>query len=116
MKLKALTEQYLEALKTDGKSERTLYTYGKDLEQILTFFGGEREVDSINKPEVGKFLKSDELLRLPNGKDRAPQTVKKTQRVLRMLLVYAVNHGLLNEAPLPKALVPTSESIAPDGK
>ena len=32
-------QAYLEHLRTQGKKERTLYTYGKDFEQIEAFFG-----------------------------------------------------------------------------
>lgn len=31
--------QYLEHLKQQQKSNRTLYTYGKDLEQVQLYFG-----------------------------------------------------------------------------
>ena len=80
---------YLEHLKGEGKKERTLYTYGKDFEQIEAFFGASRKLAGILAPHVGKFFRSDALLKLPSGKERSQPTVEKTKRVLRMFLVWA---------------------------
>ncbi|MHB1463367.1 MAG: hypothetical protein ACYC1M_18925 [Armatimonadota bacterium] len=93
---------YLEHLKTEGKSERTLYTYSQDAKQITAFFGDERKLTSILALHVGKFLKSDALLKLPSGRDRAVPTVTKTIRVLRMFLVWCVDQGHITKLPLPK--------------
>ena len=93
---------YLEQLKSEGKSERTIYTYSRDIEQIIGFFGAERRLTSILTPHVGKFLKSDALLKLPNGAERAEPTVRKTVRVLRMFLVWARDNRYIDKLPLPK--------------
>ena len=93
---------YLEHLKSEGKSERTIYTYNMDAKQITGFFGTERKLTSILSPHVGKFLKSDALLRLPNGTERAEPTVRKTVRVLRMFLIWARDNGYIEKLPLPK--------------
>ena len=42
MTLHAAAQAFLEHLRTQGKSERTLYTYGKDFEQLEAFFGSDR--------------------------------------------------------------------------
>ena len=97
-------QAYLEHLRTQGKKERTLYTYGKDFEQMEAFFGADRKLRTILPPHVGKFLKSDDLLRLPSGAERAKPTVDKTVRVLRMFLVWAKETGRLDKLPLPKDL------------
>jgi site-specific recombinase XerD len=94
--------EYLEHLRDRGKSERTLYTYRKDAEQITAFFGADRKLSGVLTPHVGKFLKSDALLRLPNRKERAEPTVRKTVRVLRMFLVWARDCGYIERVPLPK--------------
>ena len=94
--------EYLDYLKAEGKSERSLYTYGMDAKQIIAFFGTDRKLTSILTPHVGKFLKSDTLLKLPNGKCRADLTVKKTVRVLRMFLGWAQDKGYIASLPLPK--------------
>ncbi|MHB9038359.1 MAG: site-specific integrase [Armatimonadota bacterium] len=102
MTLAPTMDQYLEYLKVEGKSERTIYTYQKDAEQIIAFFGADRKLTSILTPHVGKFLKSDILLKLPNGGCRAELTVKKTVRVLRMFLLWAKDMGYIERPPLPK--------------
>ncbi len=94
--------EYLEYLRVEGKSERTIYTYSRDVEQIVEFFGVDRKLTSILTPHVGKFLKSDILLKLPNGKCRADLTVKKTVRVLRMFMLWSRDKGYITSVPLPK--------------
>lgn len=93
---------YMEHLRAEGKKERTLYTYGKDFEQIESFFGSERKLTAILTPHVGKFFKSDTLHKLPNGKERATPTAEKTRRVLRMFLIWAKETGRIDTLPLPK--------------
>jgi site-specific recombinase XerD len=100
-------EAYLDHLRQAGKKERTIYTYAKDLGQIEAFFGADKPLSAIRTPQVGKFLKSDALLKLPSGqggiqKPRAKPTVDKTVRVLRMFLVWAKETGLIQALPLPK--------------
>jgi site-specific recombinase XerD len=102
MTLGQAMDEYLEHLKDQEKSERTLYTYRRDAEQITAFFGADRKLSGILAPHVGKFLKSDALMRLPNGKERAEPTVRKTVRVLRMFFVWARDGGYIEKAPLPK--------------
>jgi site-specific recombinase XerD len=102
MTLRQAMDEYLEHLKERGKSERTLYTYARDAEQITAFFGADRKLSGILAPHVGKFLKSDALFRLPSGKERAEPTVRKTVRVLRMFLVWARDEGYIEKVPLPK--------------
>ncbi len=94
--------EYLDHLKAEGKSERSLYTYGMDAKQIIAFFGVDRKLTSILTPHVGKFLKSDILLKMPNGGCRAELTVKKTVRVLRMFLIWSRDRGYITSLPLPK--------------
>ena len=93
---------YLEYLKKEGKKEATIKTYQRDFEQIEAFFGADRELPSILPAHVGKFFKSDALLKLPSGKKRAKPTVDKTMRVLRMFLVWAMETGRIEKLPLPK--------------
>ncbi|MHB9038844.1 MAG: hypothetical protein ACYC64_19550 [Armatimonadota bacterium] len=94
--------EYLEHLKAEGNSDRTIYTYNMDAKQITEFFGADRKLTSILTPHVGKFLKSDILLKLPNGTCRADLTVKKTVRVLRMFMLWSRDRGYITSLPLPK--------------
>lgn len=96
--------EYLEHLKSEGKSPRTLYTYRKDFDQIEAYFKPEKKLPSIMIPHVSGFLKSDALLKLPDGKERSEPTVKKTIRVFRMFLVWALGKGYITKLPLPKDL------------
>jgi len=48
-------EAFLGHLREQGKKERTLYTYRKDLEIVEAFFGGDKKMSSIRTPQVGKF-------------------------------------------------------------
>ena len=107
-------QAYLEHLKGEGKKETTLYTYGKDLEQIEAFFGTDRKLTSILAPHVAKFLRSDALLKLPSGKERSKPSVDKTKRVLRMFLVWAHESGLIDKLPLPKG-TPMGRSVKQEG-
>lgn len=96
------TAAFLEHLKSLGKAERTLYTYRKDLDIVEAFFHGERPLQEIRIPQVGKFFKSDLLLKKPSGVERAARTVEKTVRVFRMMMVWAKESGRIDELPLPK--------------
>jgi len=100
--LSTTMNEYLDHLKTEGKSERTIYTYRRDAEQIISFFGPDRKLSGILTPHVGKFLKSDALIKLPNGRERAEPTVKKTIRFFRMFLCWARGMGYISSLPLPK--------------
>ncbi len=94
--------EHLEHLKVQGKSDRTLYTYGKDLEQVEAFFKPDRKLSSILTPHVGSFLKSDALLKMRGDKDRSEITVRKTVRVFRMFVEWAKQQGYIDKLPFPK--------------
>ncbi|MHB9038627.1 MAG: hypothetical protein ACYC64_18410 [Armatimonadota bacterium] len=95
-------QEYLEHLKAQGKSERTIYTYQKDFEQIESYFGSDKKLGSILIPHVSGFLKSDALLKMRGDKDRSEITVKKTVRVFRMFLAWSLERGYITKLPLPK--------------
>lgn len=96
-------EAFIGHLRKTGKKERTLYTYRKDLDVVEGFFDGDRQLAEIRLSQVGKFYKSDLLLKLPDGKERAERTVVKTVRVFRMMMVWAKESGRIEELPLPKS-------------
>ena len=97
-------QEYLEHLKAEGKSDRTIYTYGKDAQQIEAFFGPGKKLSAILIPRVASFLKSDALLRLPNGNERMGATVQKTVRVFRMFMIWAIGRKYIASLPFPKDL------------
>ncbi len=100
--LQGALREYLGHLNAEGKSERTLYTYNKDAQQIEAYFGPEKKLSAILIPHVAGFLKSDALLKLPSGKERSEPTIKKTVRVFRMFLVWTLGKGYITKLPFPK--------------
>lgn len=94
--------EHLDYLKGLGKSERTLYTYGMDLQQVVAYFGAEKKLSSMLVPHVSGFLKSDVLLKMRGDKERSEITVKKTVRVFRTFLIWAKEQGYISKLPLPK--------------
>ena len=102
--LKEVGTEYLNYLKEKGLSDRSIYTYSNDLKQITAFFGEDKELDKILIPHVGRFLKSDELLK-KKDLDRAKPTIDKTIRFFRMLMIWAKEQGYIENLPLPKAIM-----------
>lgn len=104
MTLQEAVQLYLESLILAGKSPRTIYTYNKDCEQMLAFFGSDKKLVNIIPAHVAKFYQSDALLKVAKtGKERAPRTVNKTKMVFKCLLNWAKEQGHIENLPLPKA-------------
>jgi len=77
-----------------GREERAhREDYGKALEVIAGFFGEAKALKALRPADIGRFLKSDALLKKPNGKERAKPTIDQIVRVLRMLLEWAQAQG-----------------------
>jgi site-specific recombinase XerC len=104
--LKDAGPKWLESLETAGKQERTVATYGRQMSVITEFFGEDKAVTAIRVTDVGRFLKSAALLKMPTGKERAERTVAQIVRVLRMFLEWACEQGLIKAVPFPKAAMP----------
>ena len=69
--LKDAAPQFIEHLRAAGKKEQTLSTYGTALEVVAGFFGEGKTLRALRPADVGRFLKSDALLKKPNGRDQA---------------------------------------------
>lgn len=108
-------KDFIDYLRQAGKKERTLYTYSKDLEQAGAFFGKDKPIAGIQPFHVGKFFKSDALLKLADGNDRAERTVAKTVRVFRMMMLWAKETGRIETLPLPKS-TPMGRSVKKGAK
>ena len=104
--LKDAAPQYLEHLRAAGKNEHTVRTYGKALEAIAGFFGEAKALKALRPADVGRFLKSDALLKKPNGKERAKPTTDQITRVLRMLLEWAQAQGHVPAVAFPQDAMP----------
>jgi len=104
--LKDAAPQYLEHLRAAGKNVHTVRTYGKALEAIAGFFGEAKALKTLRPADVGRFLKSDALLKKPNGAERAKPTIDQIVRVLRMLLEWAQANGHVTAVPFPQDAMP----------
>jgi len=102
--LKQAVEKYMEHLESEGKTERTRYTYGMDLQLALQFFGEDKKLDKFIPAQVAKFFKSDLVTKVPkSGREKSPITVTKTLRVFRQMLVYCRDQKWIETLPLTKA-------------
>ena len=104
--LKDAGEKWLEHLEAAGKQERTVATYRRQFAVVTGFFGEDKALTAIRVTDVGRFFKSDALLKMPTGKARAERTVAQIVRVLRMFLTWACEQGLIEAVPFPKAAMP----------
>jgi integrase len=111
--LKDAAPQFIEYLRAAGKKEQTLRTYGTALEVVAGFFGDGKTLKALRPADVGRFLKSDALLKKPNGRDRAKPTVDQITRVLRMLLEWAQGQGIVQSVAFPKDAMPKRRRKAP---
>ena len=104
--LKEAGPKYFNHLQAAAKNQRTVDTYRRQFDVITGFFGEGKKLTAIRPADVGRFLKSDHLLKKPNGKERAEPTVKQIVRVLRMFLEWAQAQGMVETLPFPKDAMP----------
>ncbi|HUT36141.1 MAG TPA: site-specific integrase [Planctomycetota bacterium] len=104
--LKDAAPQYLEYLRAAGKDAHTVRTYGKALEVASAFFGETKAIKALRPADVGRFLKSDALLKKPNGKERAKPTTDQITRVFRQLLEWAQAQGHVESVAFPQDAMP----------
>jgi len=95
--------QFLDYLKENGKKEKTLYTYGKDMELLISHFGNGKKIDKITKPLMGGFLKSVPVNKTTFGKEKSAITIRKTKRVISQFFDFLNEQGVLTDSPMPKA-------------
>ena len=95
--------KFLDALKEQGKNERTVEVYGRCLENAVNFFGSDRTLGKLTPMLIGQYFKSDTFLKKPNGKAKSDITTCQGRRVLRLMLVWANEMGYIAEIPLPKS-------------
>lgn len=95
--------RFLDHLKEKGKKEKTLYTYGKDVELLVQHFGNGKAINKITKPLMGGFLKCDGILKTASGKDKSHITINKTRRVVSQFFDWLTQNGEIESSPMPKA-------------
>jgi hypothetical protein len=101
--LEKAVPKFLDALKEQGKNERTVEVYGRCLENAAQFFVADRPLGKLTPMLIGQYFKSDVMLKKPNGVVKSPITVEQTKRVLRLMLVWANEMGYIADVPLPKS-------------
>ena len=104
--LKDAGPKYMEHLRTAGRNPRTVETYTRQFEVVTGFFGEGKKLTAIRPADVGRFLKSEALLKKPNGRERAAPTIKQIVRVLRMFLEWAQAQGMVATVAFPKDAMP----------
>lgn len=102
--LQTVAQAFILTLVNQGKGKITTRAYLADLQQPIAYFGADRPISSITLPMVGKFLKSEALNFKANGQPRSARSIDRSLRVFRMMLVYAMNQGLIQTLPLPKVV------------
>ena len=101
--LKYAVEKYRDHLAALGKTERTIYTYGKDLELAVLHFGENKKLDKLIPAQVAGFFKSERVTKVPkSGRDKSEITITKTKRVFRQMLVFCRDQGWIESLPLTK--------------
>jgi hypothetical protein len=100
--LEDLAGKYLAHLEDAGKSNGTLFSYKLELVTALDEIGKDTRLADLTPARVLEFFSSDRVMRTRTGVAKARPTYLKTQRVLRLALVWAADAGLIAKAPLPE--------------
>jgi len=109
--LEKAVPEFLEHLNELGKNVRTVEVYGRCLENVTGYFKPDKQLGKITPALSGQFLKSDILLKKPNGSERSEITIRQIIRVYRMMLTWAAEQGYITDIPLPKSEM-KGESVA----
>src|SRR6185436_17735771 len=102
--LAGLAERYVAHLEEDGKSAGTAASYGLEMKTALAELGAVTKLADLKPEHVVGYFASKRVLRKKNGKHKSPLSIAKTQRVLRLALVWAEEKRLIEKAPLPEDL------------
>jgi hypothetical protein len=100
--LEDLATLYIAHLDEVGKSHGTLFSYRLELVTALDELGKETKLTDLTPARVLEFFTCDRVMKTRTGAAKARPTFVKTQRVLRLALVWAADSGLIERAPLPE--------------
>ena len=100
--LEDLCARYIQHLDEAGKSQGTLFSYRLELTTALDELGKETPLSALTPARVLEYFTSDRVMKTRTGVAKARPTFLKTQRVLRLALVWAQETGLVEKAPLPE--------------
>jgi hypothetical protein len=100
--LEDLCARYIAHLDEVGKSQGTLFSYRLELTTALDELGKDTALSTLTPARVLEYFTSDRVMKTRTGVAKARPTFLKTQRVLRLALVWAADSGLIEKAPLPE--------------
>ncbi len=100
--LSLLADAYKAEMERVGKSPGTCASYMAELAVALGELGADIPLREVTPERVAEFFRSDRVNRLKSGKPKSPLSIAKTQRVLRLSLVFAEQQGWVEKAPLPE--------------
>lgn len=100
--LSDLAERYLAHMEEAGKSSGTIFSYRLELQTAMAELGSETKVADLTPERVMLYFGSDRVNKTRTGKSKSPLSIAKSQRVLRLALVWAQSAGLIEAAPLPE--------------
>ena len=100
--LEQICEGYVRHLEDSGKSVGTSFSYRLELTTAMEELGAKTLVSDITPARVLEYFVSDRVTRTRTGVEKAPPTIKKSRRVLRLALAWAQEAGLIEKAPLPE--------------
>lgn len=107
MTLADLADHYLAHLEAT-KSAGTALSYKMELDRAVEYLGAETTIGSLTPDDVRRFNASKIVMCKKDGKPKAQPSYLKTQRVLRLALVWAANdRKWIESAPI---LVETADS------
>jgi hypothetical protein len=100
--LEELAAKYLAHMEEIGKSNGTCFSYRLELITALDELGRDTKLADLTSTRVLTYFTSDRVMKTKTGVAKARPTFLKTQRVLRLALVWAQDAGLIEKAPLPE--------------
>ena len=109
--LAELVESYTTNLTAQGKRASTVWGYHQELKAAMKELGADTRLGDITLDAVAAFYACDRVTKTRSGKPKAMVGIKKTRRIIRLALVWAVDQGWLAEAPVPD-LKPTKAASA----
>lgn len=102
MTLSELCDHYLAHLEAT-KSPGTAVSYKMELDRACEFLGADTSIGSLTQDDVRRFNDCKLVMCKRNGKPKAAPSYLKTQRVLRLALVWAAtDRKWLESAPIPQ--------------
>src|SRR5690349_17256104 len=87
--LSDLAEKYLAHMERAGKSNGTCLSYKLELATAMDELGADTLLADLTSEKVALFFGCKRVNKKKNGKPKSPLSIAKTQRVLRLALVFA---------------------------